>query len=507
MLYFYSTRQSNPENKKYVEKTLKNKKVKVHEFINAGEYSLTQAYNIALDMADDDEIVVLAHDDINLEFGWDEKIESLFQNSDYGIIGVAGTASLPKSCVWWENRADLCGIVSHEKKENGKIIRYDSKFSEKHDFLMDVVVLDGVFIAIKKNRIKQKFNEKITGFHFYDISFCLDNWLEGVKIAVTTAIKVHHKSIGTLTQQWYDNRKLFNSLYEQYLPSVTQPSIEQIAKMKKVKLFSITIAVVILTKDKIDYLISCVDSILKNTAKEIKLNIYIGDTGSTPESLSKLNNYVDYVKNVENINIKIIPILKYNFAKNNNQIVKEHLENEELVLFCNNDIKLVNNALDLMVMYYQRNKNSVGTIGCRLIYENNRVQHGGIVLYAHENRLVSATHLGLKTYYWGKSNINYDVLGCTGAFLLINRELFQKTGGFNEDTIECFEDVILNLDMIIRKRKNFYVGEAVCYHYESITRNENPDQMQRINRDYLEVLVPKVKQNLNSLKKYLTFIQ
>lgn len=501
MLYFYSTRESNPNIKKIIEKTIKSKNVRVYEFVNQDTHSLTQAYNIALDMADDDEIVILAHDDISLEYGWDEKIKNIFDETDYGIIGVAGTATLDKNCVWWEKRTDLCGIVSHEKKDGNKIIKYDTKFSEKHDFVMEVVTIDGVFIAIKKDRIKQRFNEKITGFHFYDISFCVDNFLEGVRLGVTTSFKIHHKSVGNLTSQWHKNRTLFAQLYQSKLPIEIAPKISDIVKNTPVVITPIKIAVIILTKDKIDYLIECINSLYEKTSNNIELNIFVGDTGSNEESLNQLDKYIT---SLPNSFIKIIPLSFYNFAKNNNEIIKKYVTDEELILFCNNDIKLINNALDIMVRYYQKNKKTAGTLGCRLLYHNNRIQHGGIVFYARDNHFLSATHLGLKTFYLGKSTVSHDVLGCTGAFLLITKENFNKIGGFNENTIECFEDVILNLDVAVKlNKKNFYVGEAVCYHYESLTRNENPEQINRINRDFTEVLLPTVRQYYKSIKKHI----
>lgn len=504
MLYFYSTRESNPNIKKTIEKTIKSKNVKVYEFVNQGTHSLTEAYNIALDMADNEEIVVLAHDDISLEYGWDEKIKNIFDESDYGIIGVAGTATLDKNCVWWEKKGDLCGIVSHEKIVNGKVIKYDTKFSEKHEFVMEVAVVDGVFIAIKKDRIKQKFNENITGFHFYDISFCVDNFLDGVRLGVTTSFKIHHKSVGNLTPQWHKNRTLFAQLYQSKLPVEITPKISDIVKDKSVSLIPTKVAVVILTKDKIDYLIDCINSLYEKTSDKIQLNIFIGDTGSNEESLNILN---DYVSSLPNKFIKVIHLPFYNFAKNNNEIINTCVTDEELILFCNNDIKLVNNALDIMIRYYQKNKKAVGTLGCRLLYNNNRIQHGGIVFYARDNHFISATHLGLKTFYWGKTTVAYDILGCTGAFLLITKENFKKVNGFNENTIECFEDVILNLDTIVKlNKKNFYVGEAACYHYESLTRNENPEQTNRINKDFAEVLLPTIRQYHRQIKKYITNI-
>jgi hypothetical protein len=80
------------------------------------------------------------------------------------------------------------------------------------------VVVDGLFIAVHKERIKKPFNEEFNGFHFYDIPFCFENHLEGVKVGVITNIRMTHKSIGETNQQWEENRQIFQEKYQNNLP-------------------------------------------------------------------------------------------------------------------------------------------------------------------------------------------------------------------------------------------------------------------------------------------------
>jgi hypothetical protein len=42
--------------------------------------------------------------------------------------------------------------------------------------------------------------------------------LDGVKIGVTTKIKLTHKSIGMVNKKWEKNKLLFEALYEKKLP-------------------------------------------------------------------------------------------------------------------------------------------------------------------------------------------------------------------------------------------------------------------------------------------------
>jgi hypothetical protein len=85
--------------------------------------------------------------------------------------------------------------------------------------LQEVCVIDGLFIAIHRKRISKTFDEKLKGFDFYDISFSLDNFLDGkTKIGVTTNIRLAHNSIGQMREGWYTAREQTNKKFEDKYP-------------------------------------------------------------------------------------------------------------------------------------------------------------------------------------------------------------------------------------------------------------------------------------------------
>ena len=109
----------------------------------------------------------------------------------------------------------MVGIVNHES--DGK--KWESKYSESFgNSIMETIVVDGLFIAVDKRKLKKNFNEEFKGFHFYDIPFCFENHIEGVKVGVITNIRITHKSIGQTNEQWEENRKLFETKYAKSLP-------------------------------------------------------------------------------------------------------------------------------------------------------------------------------------------------------------------------------------------------------------------------------------------------
>jgi hypothetical protein len=183
---------------------------------NNGEYSLTEVYNKIL-LKSHNDILVLCHDDIYFDSkNWGQKILNHFKRKpDYGILGLAGTTNLPKSGKWWDDFSKMKGIVNHEHE--GK--KWESKYSASSgNQIDDVVLVDGLFIVINRKKIKEKFNEEIKGFHFYDVDFSFRNFIKDVKIGVMYDVRVTHKSIGQTNDQWEENRKIFSEKYKDVLP-------------------------------------------------------------------------------------------------------------------------------------------------------------------------------------------------------------------------------------------------------------------------------------------------
>jgi GT2 family glycosyltransferase len=238
------------------------------------------------------------------------------------------------------------------------------------------------------------------------------------------------------------------------------------------------------------------DSLMKTKYQNYK--IYIADTGSSEDNLGTLETYAEL------IGATLIKYDYYHFAKINNDVVKNHIDSDtEVLLFCNDDIEMVNDAISLMIEEYLKNKKTVGTIGCRLYYGDNTVQHGGVICYTTKENRMGFSHRGIRTIFGASFEKDEDILANTGAFLMIKKALFNGIGGFDERPKECFEDVLLNIDCILRNYKNIYLGEAVCYHYESITRKKNPNKVQGEIQDANDFLSPKIAKHMNRLKKYI----
>lgn len=213
-----STRKIDETYVSHVKKMFSHPKTQILIYENDGEKSLTQIYNIGLKESVND-IVVFMHDDLILETtNITPKITKMFEkHPEYGIIGIAGTDKLT-SGMWWQNRDNMFGVVGHLHQGKRHVNRYSKGVF--NDVLKDVVVVDGLFFIVHKNRIKKEFNEEFEGFHFYDISFCVENHLEGVKVGLTTKFELTHKSIGEINKKWEKNKLFFEALYGKSLPLI-----------------------------------------------------------------------------------------------------------------------------------------------------------------------------------------------------------------------------------------------------------------------------------------------
>lgn len=235
----YCTKTPNQKHIDHIIKTSGlHKHIEVIEIINNsdsespfynGGLSLTKAYNQGLKQAKN-EIVVFCHDDIEIETKqWGNKLIKQFKrNPEYGIIGVAGSKNMPVSGRWWEDQKKMYGRVKHTKDGKSWLSAYSDDLGQE---LEEVVNIDGVFFAAHKDRIKQEFNESVEGFHFYDVTFSFENYLSGVKIGVSTLIKINHHSIGITNDEWEKNRADFAHNFAPQLPANIQRKLRKGEKL------------------------------------------------------------------------------------------------------------------------------------------------------------------------------------------------------------------------------------------------------------------------------------
>lgn len=500
----YSTRKENPEFTKQLLNSCFHKNVQIIEIVNNGIYSLSEAYNIGIEQSIFD-IVICCHDDIFLSKNFDKAIIKDFkENPEFGIIGKAGAIRMDESGIYWTDlQSVMVGQVYHQIGDQPK---YLSSYSSKFNNLIEVVTIDGLFMAFDKTKIHYTFDESVEGFHFYDHNFCISNfnknkYWSGIqcKIGVTFSFDITHKSMGETNDAFDVSRLKFVMKYNDYLPielpekKIYWDNKNPVIKDSKQELISIIICHI----HKNDLLFTCVKSLLQSTTYK-NIEIIIADTGSNDETKEEIKGFIK-----DDNRIKLVEYDYYNFAKINNDVVKYHLSKDsKFILFLNNDVEFLpdNDAISRLYETLISKNNTFG-VGPRMYFSlNGPIQHAGHLAYIDRNNTFQITHSGLHSYYNYNRN-NREVVGNTGACLLVRRAVFEKLGMFVETT-SCFEDCLICMAAIKNNYFNVFTPNAVILHKESSTRNLDPDNLKKLQYDYQTFLLPYVQQNFEKLKGY-----
>ncbi|MBC3757754.1 hypothetical protein H7U19_05020 [Hyunsoonleella sp. SJ7] len=192
-----------------------------HEVIaidnSENKYSIFEAYNLGVAQSNYD-ILCFVHDDIKVHTNnWGKILGELFSsNPSIGLVGVTGTRVKTKMpSTWWScpEEEKVLRIIQHFEK--GKVENWHTGF-EKHS-LIDVAVIDGVFMVAKKGD-SVKFDESFKGFHNYDLHLSFETLKKGKKVVATNKILIEHFSYGTLNKSWFASAIQIHKMYSNLLP-------------------------------------------------------------------------------------------------------------------------------------------------------------------------------------------------------------------------------------------------------------------------------------------------
>jgi len=211
----FCTKEHNKDYIKYIESCFSNACPIIEKVCNTdNKEEMLKAYNEIINESVTNGILLIQE---NARFASRENYTDLFQkiffeNKQYGIIGCAAKYALDDDIVKRNNGA-VFGF--NEVEENNRIFRYESNRGEMFSKeVFEDAVLDGRFLAIRKDRIKQYFNTAELELP-YDAEFCISNYLEGVKIGVTKALWLTYTKKNAIIQSETERLK---EKYKDILP-------------------------------------------------------------------------------------------------------------------------------------------------------------------------------------------------------------------------------------------------------------------------------------------------
>ena len=244
------------------------------------------------------------------------------------------------------------------------------------------------------------------------------------------------------------------------------------------------VSIIIPMKDKVNLTKVCIDSLYnKNTYQNFE--IIIVDNNSTEEETL---NYFNALKK-EHDNVKILTIKEeFNYSRLNNLAIKE--ATGDYILLLNNDTEVLDkDFLDYMVGYASRDH--VGCVGLKLLYQDLKVQHAGVVLgYGGVAGHIFVTASNKDIGIFNRLSMPYDYSAVTAACLLVKKSKYLEVDGFDENLKVALNDVDFNLKMLKKGYYNVCLNNISLLHYESKSRGYEvtKEQIERFQKeqDYMK---------------------
>jgi len=240
------------------------------------------------------------------------------------------------------------------------------------------------------------------------------------------------------------------------------------------------VSLIVLTRDRVALLSNCIHGVLHKTAYQ-NLEILIVDNGSIEHATL---TYLEALSSDSRVRVLKRPG-EFNFSDLNNHAIS-HAHGEYICLL-NNDISIIKpDWLAEMMGHLVRPE--VGIVGAKLLYENNTVQHAGVIvglgaLAGHGFRHAPAGYNG-----YGDRLVLCQQLSCvTAACMLTKKSIYQSVGGL--DTINlrvAYNDVDYCLKVREQGWKIIWTPFAELYHLESASRESDlsKDQIERWQSEY-----------------------
>jgi GT2 family glycosyltransferase len=223
------------------------------------------------------------------------------------------------------------------------------------------------------------------------------------------------------------------------------------------------ISIIILTRDKVELLKQCLDSISNQTSYQnfevilVENNSHQAETFAYYESLNS------------NSRVKVLDHnLRFNYSAFNNWGAQQ--STGEVLLFLNNDIQCFEPGwLEELARWATRPE--IGVVGAKLLYPNGAIQHAGLVigLEGHANHIFAKKEQGYQGVF-GTDEWYRDYSAVTGACLMVRREVFDQIGGFDEQYSLAFNDIELCLRAVNAGYRVVFTPFARLIHHEGATR-------------------------------------
>ena len=239
------------------------------------------------------------------------------------------------------------------------------------------------------------------------------------------------------------------------------------------------VSVIIPNKDHHKDLDLCIRSLIERGSYR-NLEFIVIENNSTEQATW---NYYEAIQK-EFANVRVVKWEReFNYSAINNFGVLS--AGGDYLLFMNNDTEIITPRLiEEMLGFCQRN--DVGAVGARLLYEDGTIQHAGVVIGF--GGIAGHTFIGLheaENSYFHRAMCAQDYSAVTAACMMTKRSVFEAVGGFTEELAVAFNDIDYCMKVRALDQLIVYAPYATMYHYESKSRGleDTPEKVARFNRE------------------------
>lgn len=428
---------------------------------------ISNASNAALSLASGEWIALLDHDDVLAEDALSRVVQAINTQpeakivyTDEAKIGEDGVKHSPYfKCDWNRDLFYSHNLISHLGVYDLSLVRNIGGFrvglegSQDYDLALRCIekIQDNQILHIPRVLYFWRAHSKSTASSIDAKSYA--------QVAGERALNEHFKRIGV--------DAIATSEKSGYKVSYQLPESLPL------------VSLIIPTRDAYTLVKQCLDSILQKTSYKNYEIILVDNNSTDPISL-------EYFKSLDSLsNVRVIRDERdFNYSALNNSAVK--FAQGEIIGLINNDIEVItpgwlNEIVSIAI------QPGVGAVGAKLLYPDNTIQHGGVILglggvaeHSHKN------YPRASDGYFGRAAIINSFSAVTGACLFVKKSIFNQVGGLNErDLAIAFNDVDFCLRIRDLGYRNVWTPYAELYHHESATRGmeDTPEKQLRFENE------------------------
>ncbi len=452
---------NQPHIRKIIENYL-NKDNRIRAIFREKNGHISLATNSAYTLASGDYLALLDHDD---------------ELAPHALMRVA-------ECIRDNPEARL--IYSDEDKIDEQGLRHGPHFKSdwNYDLFLGCNMISHLGVYHRENFEKvDGFRPGFEGAQDWDLALRIIETISPSQIIHIPEILYHWRDIEGSTAQNLDQKSYANAAQKKAIESHLA-RLEVNATIESVDGFDWKInyaiphpaprvSIIIPTKDRIDLLKPCIDSILEKTNYQNYEIVIVDNASQRAETLT----YFEKIKPINSIRI-LKDEGEFNYSRINNDAIATC--ESELICLLNNDTEVISPCW-LREMVQHGIRKEIGVVGAKLLYPHDHVQHGGVIMgiggiAAHAFKLLHRSDDG----HIHRAHLVSGYSATTGACMLFRKKTWKGLGGFDEENLPVsYNDVDFCLRANAKGLRTIVTPFALLYHKESESRGSPTSSPER----------------------------